>query len=238
MPFPVNLNSDLPKWIPTVVKSLPLPSITETAAGVWRFDTKGNAGGYAWALPEPLVTPFQVQWSWRVMTHPAAASQSFFGLLNTAADDAALRLGFVFDFGEANLPLKGFARSDAGDTGSESFTISHVTFVNLLPQPKKTPHPAPRASTTKVMEPMPCSTSPHSRHITYCTLTSSAEGVWSQADVLKEELLAQIPAAQRERAALRALWLFSDSDDSESTSMAEINIRSVLFSRGRDTSSN
>jgi hypothetical protein len=230
MPFLITPDTDLTKWIPTVVKSLPLPSITREKADIWQLATDSNAGGFAWVLPEPLKGEFTVDWSWRAEHNPKTTSSFLFGLLSRSSDDAAIRLGFVFDYGTAHLPIRAFARSAVTTESSGSIAISHITIVNLLPPyedslPEVDATPAPKDG-----KELPCSRSPHSDHITYCSVHADSGINWSAVHTSKSQLVTRIDPALSKRSVLVALWLFADSDDSASTSRAAINLGSVRLS--------
>ncbi len=213
MPFFLHTNPDIGLWKETPVKSLPLPAVSVQPGSIWSLSTQGNAGGYAWRLPKPVVWSAveRVSWRWKAQRHPDPRNTGLIGLFKPLADDAAVRVGFVFDSGASNLPLP-----EAWKTETDRDNISHVIFHNLVSQ-----HHKPS-----------CSSSPLTRHITYRNVPHAESTRFALHQETPESISTCLPAAEAlsETSRLIGIWVFADSDDSRSQSKAALQLPQIKLS--------
>ncbi|MAF91455.1 MAG: hypothetical protein CL674_09300 [Bdellovibrionaceae bacterium] len=192
------LPMDLTKWHKTNFLFKAAPDYTSDKKSIF-INSEDDLGGYFYRLDKeiPLSSDSKVKFQYQVQQFPKVSIKLPFDKKN---DDYPVRLGLVIGGGEeADIPSAVKSRLGL------STKISNVLYF------------APAKVSEKNIF---CGDSPHNNYAIYCVLPSDLSQKEFELDVLK--YLKQVKNLDYS-ASLLGLWIFADTDDSESKSSVKIN---------------
>ena len=193
----------LNQWVPVPIGSQPLPQV-ESLGGGWRIQTQGNAGGWAFLLPQPIGPQAKLAWEWKVAQFPSAQTQFPF---EKGSDDYAIRVGALLTNGSDEIRAPQAMKKLLQD---HQVKLSYVVFYSAT---RSAPPTEKR-----------CGLSPYSDQIVYCLIEVGPQVSKSQVQPIEEAIQAfKLPSTQRAKLKLLGLWLFADSDNTKSSSKAELS---------------
>lgn len=241
----------LGEWVPFSVEIKGSP---EVAVDGTRFtiSTEEDAGGTAYFLPQPIslkLKELELQWEWKVENFPKA--NPTIPLLKPDAD-FALRVGLILSDGNWRVPLPYRFRKEMMRRGH---ALSYVLFYTAIPRVdtnvssgfafgKADTHRKDAAKPFLISPPkdfMPpnqvpeCVKSPFHEAFRNCYISLNVKQkqkvlVLPIQNVQKAFLLNRM---ELEKLKIVGLWLFADSDNSESRSKAWVE--NIQFSMPTDT---
>ncbi|MGE4233105.1 MAG: DUF3047 domain-containing protein [Bacteriovoracia bacterium] len=184
------------QWTPIPIASKELPKLQIIGESSWELTTKQSAGGYAFLLKEPTGGNVGLRWEWKVSKFPAPTGKR---------DDYAVRVGVLLSDNESKLPVpEKFEKL----LSEKKQSLSYIVFYDAS-EPDKGLNG--------------CSISPQSARIANCFISVSAEKSKVLVSPIEDATLRfNLSASDRTKLKVVGVWVFGDSDDSESESKAFI----------------
>lgn len=184
------------KWIPTEMPSRSMPIVKADGAS-WTLTSKDSAGGLSYILESSITTDFETSFSWSVATHPKVD----FNKPNLKKnDDYALRIGFLFSGGKEDLKMPPKFKAALEKL---KVKVSNVLFYCSAPESISSS----------------CSKSPYGDQMANCLIPvgplEKRSNFHPKVDLQKT---LNLDEASIRKLSLVGLWVFADSDNSESSS--------------------
>jgi len=178
----------------------------------WEISTNNSAGGYAHLFPEPIEKKgkdLQVTWSWSTQVFPKINSKNLF---QKDGDDFPLRIGVLLSGGgsEISVPMDLKKTLD-----SRNYRVSHIMFYSAAQLDQKSPIEGK---------------SPYSSKIAYQLIPNSDASQLTAVNPFADvKRLFKFDSEKLESLKIIGLWIFADSDNSRSSSLATLeNLRTVF----------
>ncbi|MGE3535700.1 MAG: DUF3047 domain-containing protein [Parachlamydiales bacterium] len=201
--FPLSFN----QWTPIKVNSHDLPKISSENQE-WRIVTNNSAGGYASLFKEAIpLGKFKLAWEWRVLKYPKVNTVLPFKKEN---DDSALRVGLLISGDSENISIP---RPLKKTLDEKNYKLTNILFYSSENVPDEK-----------------CGISPYQKGILYCLKHSESQ--WKTVDTNPMTDLVKgygISPDQAQKLKVIGLWIFADSDNSESDSESFIRKIQIEF---------
>ena len=197
------------QWTAVPIGSQRIPDLIANEKE-WRVKTEGNAGGFAYLTPQSTDSAsrlVQVHWDWRVETFPRAAPKIPF---EKSTDDYALRVGVLLSDGEERVNVP---RNIKDLLKAKDLNLSYVVFY---------------CAVASVPNGQACAISPYNDHIVNCLV--GADSKYRRIEEFPvEDAIKYFKLSENEGKRLRpiGLWIFADSDNSRSSSVAGLRALEV-----------
>lgn len=202
----------LTAWSGIPIGSQKLPSVAVND-GQWGITTNGNAGGYAHFFdPNTLANvPKELRWSWRVIEFPKVNPEIPF---QKKTDDYALRVGALVSIPGNPIQLpQSLKKKLPANQVPPSFVVFYGAVRSTHKQEKSTDR---------------CAPSPYNARILHCLIGAHATFENMTRSPLEDAARhLNSPDFSQAKARFIGLWIFADSDNSQSSSQALIKELSV-----------
>lgn len=199
------------QWTPVPIGSQRLPEVRSTD-GAWVVKTDGNAGGFAFILPTPMDPSshsVRLSWEWRVSTFPKTTPKIPF---EKSSDDYAIRVGALLSDSEEDIKVPRQIEELLKDKKQK---LSYVVFYCAVPSLPAGPV---------------CAISPYNDHIVNCLVRAESKYTRVAASPIEDAMkYFKLPESERGLLKIIGVWMFADSDNSHSSSDA--NLRAVEVSK-------
>lgn len=193
----------LSQWMPFALEFEGKPNV-QVVRDELRIETKEAAGGFAYLLPQAISlteTNVKFSWKWKVKQFPNVRPKPPFKKEN---EDFALRVGLLVSDGSSQIPLP---RKLKKEIKKRNQALSYVLFY-CASQDQETA----------------CGRSPFHQNVLNCLRPAQGE-----MESMESRPLADLKEAyalsqnQLKRLKVFGIWLFADSDNSESKTFASVS---------------
>jgi hypothetical protein len=166
----------------------------------WTISTKDSAGGYVYLLPD--VETGDISWEWSVQKFPSARPVFPFDKKN---DDYAVRVGVLFWSGGKSLSLPS---SMEKILEAKKLVVSHALLYGAV---------------SETSSDLRCGSSPYQDRIVYCPKPARTEITKTTVSPIRDIADAlHLDDVEKKRLRIVGFWVFADSDNSSSESVATL----------------